>query len=128
MTSDPGPDCPFLSILTAAHVWEAGEEEGEEEVEEDEVAHEDGGHEVGDAGAARHEDAVPHGLYPLTAQHTEHDHEAGTQEGSLPTLSYCISYTVYCISAVLFFVPFLACGDRFPPTSLLFFLKFGTKF
>ena len=115
MTSDP--DCPFLSILTAAHVWEAGEEEGEEEVEDDEVAHEDGGHEVGDAGAARHEDAVPHGLYPLTAQHTEHDHEAGTQEGSLPTLSYCISYTVYICSAV-FCAVFSMWGSipaNFPP-------------
>ena len=37
---------------TSTHVTEAGEEEGEEEVEDDEVAHKDGGHEVGDAGFA----------------------------------------------------------------------------
>ena len=37
---------------TSTHVTEAGEEEGKEEVEDDEVAHKDGGHEVGDAGFA----------------------------------------------------------------------------
>jgi len=61
---------------TSSHVREAGEEEGKEEVEDHQIADEDGGHEVGDAGAPRHEDAVPHGLYPLPAQHAEHDHEA----------------------------------------------------
>ena len=66
--------------LTAAHVGEAGEQQREEEVEDDEVAHEDGGHEVGYARLAAHEDAVPHGLYPLPAQHTEHNHETVTEE------------------------------------------------
>lgn len=68
------------SWLTSAHVWEAGEEESEEEVEDDQVAHQNRRHEVGDAGAARHEDAVPHGFYPLPAQHSEHDHEAKQEE------------------------------------------------
>ena len=65
--------------LTAAHVGEAGEQQREEEVEDDEVPHEDGGHEVGDARLAAHEDAVPHGLYPLPAQHAEHNHETATE-------------------------------------------------
>ena len=70
--------------LTAAHVGEAGEQQREEEVEDDEVAHEDGGHEVGDARLAAHEDAVPHGLYPLPAQHAEHNHEAVHEVDEVP--------------------------------------------
>ena len=54
---------------------EAGEQQGQEEVEDDEVCHEDCGHEVWNADGAIEEDAVPHGLYPLSAQHSEHDHE-----------------------------------------------------
>jgi hypothetical protein len=63
--------------VTSAHVAETGKQQGEEEVENDKIADEDGGHEVGDARLAADEDAVPHTLYPLATQHTEHDHEAG---------------------------------------------------
>ncbi len=70
----------FLGGRTSSHVWKAGEEEGKEEVENDQITDEDGGHEVGDARPARHKDAVPHRLYPLPAQHAEHDHEAKHRE------------------------------------------------
>ena len=75
-----------LLTHTCAHVCEAGQQQGQEEVEDDEVGHEDGGHEVRNADGAIEEDAVPHGLYPLSAQYSEHNHETEHKSIKLDTI------------------------------------------
>ena len=66
-------------MCTSSHVGETGEKQGKEEIEDDQVTHQDSGHEVGDAGLARHKDTIPHGLDPLSTQHSEHNHKTETK-------------------------------------------------
>ena len=71
------------SCLTT-HVWKTAEQQGKEEIENDEIADEDGGKKVGNAGRSRHVDAVPHGFNPLSAQHSKHYHETMHEIGKVP--------------------------------------------
>ena len=72
-------------LFTSTHVWETWKQQGKKEIEDDQIAHEDSCHEVRNAGLAADKDAVPHGLYPLSAQHSEHDHEAVHEVGEVPS-------------------------------------------
>ena len=74
----------LIAVRTSTHIRETWKQQSEEKIEDDEIPHQDGGHEVGDAGLAADEDAVPHGFYPLPAQHSEHDHEAVHEVREVP--------------------------------------------
>ena len=69
---------------TSTHIRETWKQQSEEQIEDDEIPHQDGGHEVRDAGLATDEDAVPHGLDPLPAQHAEDDHETVHEVNEIP--------------------------------------------
>ena len=63
------------TLPTSAHIRETWKQQSEEKIEDDEIPHQDGGHEVRDAGLATDEDAVPHGFYPLATENAKNNHE-----------------------------------------------------
>ena len=71
-------------LRTSTHIRETWKQQSKEKIENDEIPHQDCRHEVGDAGLAAHEDAVPHRLDPLSAQHTEDNHEAVHEVREVP--------------------------------------------
>ena len=68
--------CLDTIIVTSTHVWETAEQQSEKEIENDEISDKNSRHEVGNALTTNDEDTIPHGLYPLSTEDSEHNHEA----------------------------------------------------
>lgn len=61
------------------------------------IADDNGGQEEWYAGDVAHVHAVPHGLDPLSAQHSEHDHEAVHEVGEVPARQITIRKAILVI-------------------------------